>query len=189
MKSKNPVPLSRPLPVSSSKSNSNKKPIAAAFPFINSFFPVNLNGNSKTTLKNTGTLSTSSTFTSEAVTPGLAFPLKTISVDLSDCKLLLMLMYIFSLSVFTGYTNKVLRGGVSALSTRFLGYQSLISPVRKSKVLSVVGQTIHPSCNKSKHANTVSPSCMITRRSPFGRAARGTTGTQLFPLSAAAGAE
>ncbi|KAG5576981.1 hypothetical protein H5410_057115 [Solanum commersonii] len=34
MKSKNPVPLRRPLPVKSSKSSSNRKPITAAFPFI-----------------------------------------------------------------------------------------------------------------------------------------------------------
>lgn len=61
----------------------------------------------------------------------------------------LMLMKMFSPSVFTGYTNIFPRGGVRALSTGFLGYQSLTAPVLKSKVLSVDGQTMHPSCNKS----------------------------------------
>ena len=42
-KSKKPVPLRRPLPVESSKSIKNKKPIMAACPFINSFLLVKPN--------------------------------------------------------------------------------------------------------------------------------------------------
>lgn len=34
------------------------------------------------------------------------------------------------------------------LRTGFFGYHSLISPVWRSNVLSVVGQTMHPSCVK-----------------------------------------
>lgn len=40
-----------------------------------------------------------------------------------------------------------------------------------------------------QRSKIVSPSCIITRRSPFGSAARGTTGTQFLPSSAAAGVE
>uniref|UniRef100_A0A0A9DVW4 Uncharacterized protein n=1 Tax=Arundo donax TaxID=35708 RepID=A0A0A9DVW4_ARUDO len=117
-----------------------------------------------------------------------------------------MLIYMFSSSVFTRYTNSFLKAGVRALRTGFFGYHSFISPVRRSNVLSVDGQTMQPSWVSLAlrrpsvyapsagerfsmaytwslyHSSRISsPSCTITRRSPRGSAASGTTGTHDAP--------
>jgi hypothetical protein len=55
------------------------------------------------------------------------------------------LMKMFWSSVLTGKMKRFLRGGVRTRRTGFFGYHSFISPVRRSNVLSVVGQIIHPS--------------------------------------------
>lgn len=62
----------------------------------------------------------------------------------------------FSSSVFTGYTKSVLRAGVRTLSTGFFGYHSFMAPVRRSNVLSVVGQTIQPSYVKTGPVKVIS---------------------------------
>jgi hypothetical protein len=141
MKSNKPVPLRRPFPVKSSKSINKRKPIIAAFPLISSFLLVK----PKPPTSSSITILTSSILTSDAVNPGCAFPLNIISADPPEVTAPLILMYIFSPSIFTGYTNSFLNAGVRALKTGLLGYHSFISPVRRSNVLSVVGQTMQPS--------------------------------------------